>query len=211
MEREYVCKKINENIMLDGNYNKEVWKSGEEAVLCETASGAEPDLSTKVKALWNDEYLYIAFQCQDDEVHCTMKNYNDPLYLEDVVEVFIDDNRDLKTYIEIEVNPFNALLHYGILNDLEGNAHGFAKVAQTVKTAVSFEKERNQWSAEIEIPLKEFVTAPHMPPRSGDAWLVNFYRIDRKENGKDEYSAWSSTGKINFHMPQQFGKLIFAL
>lgn len=44
-----------------------------------------------------------------------MKNYNDLLYLEEVVEVFIDDNEDLKTYMEIEVNPLNALLHYVIL------------------------------------------------------------------------------------------------
>ena len=57
--------------------------------------------------------------------------------------------------------------------------------------------------------MEEFVTASNNPPLSGDCWGINFYRIDRKENKEGEYSAWSATGKIDFHMPKKFGELIF--
>ena len=45
-------------------------------------------------------------------------------------------------------------------------------------------------------------------------WRFNFYRYDRiRENGEEtgniEYSAWSPTGKINFHMPERFGIVTF--
>jgi Carbohydrate-binding family 9 len=131
------------------------------------------------------------------------------LYLEDVVEVFIDDNRDLKTYIEIEVNPLNALLHYYIQNNLVGEIAGFARVNKNVETAVYKPEGKNNWSVEIAIPFSEFVTSKKTPPDSGDVWLVNFYRIDRRNPDEDEYSAWSPTGKIAFHMPEKFGELVF--
>ncbi len=61
---------------------------------------------TKVKLLWDTNYLYVAFECIDDDVICsgTMK-HDDPLYKEDVCEVFLDAVGDGKQYIEIQVNP----------------------------------------------------------------------------------------------------------
>ncbi len=39
---------------------------------------------------------------------------------------------------------------------------------------------------------------------------MNLYRIDRPLDGSDEYTAWQPTGKINYHMPEKFGTLVFA-
>jgi hypothetical protein len=61
---------------------------------------------------------------------------------------------------------------------------------------------------EIAIPWEDFVTAPHLPPLSGDRWRINLYRIDRYQ-GQEELSAWSPTGQPTFHVPGQFGELIF--
>ena len=47
------------------------------------------------------------------------------------------------------------------------------------------------------------------PPKAGDELHMNSYRIDRPKDGRDEYSAWSPTGEVDFHMPQCFGKMIF--
>jgi hypothetical protein len=208
--KSYLCKKISENIILDGNIDKPVWKQAMTAELLETETGAKPRMGTTAKALWSSDYLYIGFECEDDEeMNIQLRNYNQPLYLEDVVEVFIDDNRDLKTYIEIEVNPLNALLHYYIQNNLVGEIAGFARVNKNVETAVYKPEGKNNWSVEIAIPFSEFVTSKKTPPDSGDVWLVNFYRIDRRNPEEDEYSAWSPTGKIAFHMPEKFGELVF--
>jgi Carbohydrate family 9 binding domain-like len=207
--KSYLCKKINENIRIDGILAKPIWDVANEIELMETQYGGKPCQETVVKALWNEDYLYIGFRCNDDEISATMEGYNEPLYLEEVVEVFIDDNRDLKTYTELEVNPLNALLYYLIFNDIQGKFIQFARVNKTVETAVLRIEGSNVWSVEMALPFSEFVTAKNIPPVIGDSWLVNFYRIDRRKNGPDEYSAWSQTDELNFHKPEKFGELVF--
>ena len=64
-------------------------------------------------------------------------------------------------------------------------------------------------SVEMAIPFADMLTAPHIPPRAGDVWRANFYRIDRAEDG-DEYSAWSPTLRRNYHTPERFGALVFS-
>jgi hypothetical protein len=209
MSKQYQCKKIHINIKIDGDLYKEPWRDAKGDFLVETESASEANLSSEFKALWNEKFLYISFKCKDDYIKATMTEYNDKLYEEDVVEVFIDDNNDLKTYLEIEVNPLNAVLHYVINNNLKGKKFLYAKVDETLETATIFYEDIQEWHTEIAIPMEEFTTAANNPPISGDRWGINFYRIDRKENMEDEYSAWSATGKIDFHVPEKFGQLIF--
>ncbi|WP_435788699.1 carbohydrate-binding family 9-like protein [Clostridium sp.] len=212
MLKQYYCRKTQANIEIDGNLNKEPWKKAEVDFLVETQNASEANLKSEFKSLWNENFIYISFKCQDNYIKATMTEYNDKLYEEDVVEVFIDDNKDLKTYLEIEVNPLNAVLHYAINNNLKGRKFAFAKVDKTVETATIYYEDIQEWHTEIAIPMEEFTTAANNPPLPGDCWGINFYRIDRKENKEDEedeYSAWSATGKIDFHMPEKFGELTF--
>ena len=66
------------------------------------------------------------------------------------------------------------------------------------------------WSCEIAIPFKDLLTAPNIPPKAGDVWRMNLYRIDRgRTEAEDEYTAWSPTQKIDYHRPQHFGSLRF--
>jgi hypothetical protein len=207
--KKYYCRKIFEDIQINGDISKKVWQTAGEVSLVETSSADEPRQKTAVKALWNDTYLYFAFKCEDTYINAALTGYNDLIYNEEVVEVFIDDDNDGKTYTEIEVNPLNAVLHYHILNNLKGKFTGFARVDKIVDSAVYRDDSQNIWSVEIRIPLSEFVTARNNPPEPVDEWGINFYRIDRPEDGNDEYSAFSPTGVINFHRPDKFGKLVF--
>lgn len=207
--RQYLCKRIKENIKIDGDLSKLPWKDIEGIGLVETCTGKTPRLETEVKVVWNDDFLYFSFKCQDDFIKATMTEYNDKLYEEDVVEVFIDDNNNLNTYVEIEVNPLNAILHYLVCKNFKNEKFCYAKVEKSILSATEFDNVLGIWNTEISIPMKEFTTAKNNPPIPGDKWNVNFYRIDRPENKEDEYSAWSPTGQINFHMPEKFGELIF--
>lgn len=208
--KEYYCSRIEKGPYIDGNVDKKEWQAAGAVYLVDTVTGCTPRQPTWVKMLWDDQYLYVAFKCTDNCIAASMTKYNDKLYEEEVVEVFIDDDKDGKTYIEIEVNPLNAVLHYCVHNDLKGGKIFFARIDKTVETAVSRDDEKGTWNAEIAIPLTEFVTAEKIPPEKGCSWHMNLYRIDRVKTGNDEYSAWSPTGKINYHMPKKFGKLIFA-
>lgn len=205
----YSCKKINNDIVIDGNLHKPEWEAVEKIELVENVSGGRPRQGTCVGLMWNDRFLYAAFRCRDNYLNATYRGFNDKLYEEEVVEVFIDDNRDYKTYIEIEVNPLNAVLHYAIHNDLKGKILAFARTDQKIETAVFYDQEQEIWNTEMAIPFGELVTGSHIPPKPGDSWFVNLFRIDRPKDGNDEYSAWSPTGKINFHLPEYFGELVF--
>ncbi len=205
----YYCSKIEDDLLLDGNIDKLQWKSAKEILLVDNSTGGKPQQATTAKLLWNDKNLYVCFMCIDTYISATMTGYNDKLYQEEVVEVFIDDNSDLKTYIEIEVNPLNAILHYSIHNDVRGNILAYGRVDQKVKSAVFRDDLNGIWSVELEIPFSEFITAENIPPQKGDKWLINLFRIDRPKDKKEEYISWSPTGKDNFHMPEKFGELIF--
>lgn len=206
---EYICKKINKNLSIDGDLTKKEWQEAEELQLIETVSGDEISFPTTVKLLWSDEFLYAGFQCVEDYVFATKTEYNDKLYEEDVVELFLDDDKDQKTYIEIEVNPLNAVLHYGIHNNLAGKITQYARVDNQVESAVIYNENKNSLAVEFAIPLTEFVTASHIPPEKGDSWFFNAYRINHRRNKTVEYYAGSKTGEINFHKPKCFGTLIF--
>jgi hypothetical protein len=204
----YYCKRI-DGLSIDGNYDKADWSGIDEVSLVNTMTGSQPRLNTKVKAAWNDEFLYVAFSCEDDSINATMTEYNDEIYKEEVIEVFIDDDCDLKTYIEIEVNPLNTLLHYEAHNNLKGNVLLYARKEKKVFNVVLHGEDQKKWSAEIAIPMTEFTAAANIPPKPGDRWLVNFYRIKRPPNGEDEFTAWSPTVVRRYHTPQKFGQLIF--
>lgn len=206
---EYGCVKIDKNLVVDGDLQKPEWKAAEAVALVDTVTGAGVKRKTAVKLLWSGEFLYAGFDCEDDYTCATMTGYNDRLYEEDVVEIFIDDDRDLKTYAEVEVNPLNAVLHYYIHNDLNGRIVQYARVEKTVRSAVIRDGANRGFTVELAIPFSEFVTARNSPPAKGDRWLFNLYRIDRPETGDVEYSAWSPTGLARFHMPESFGELVF--
>jgi hypothetical protein len=206
----YYCRKLKEDFRVDGNIHKAQWSSAEEVMLGSKTTGETPKQGTAVKLVWTDNFLYAAYHCEDNFIYATMTGYNDKIYEEEVVEIFIDDDRDLKTYIEIEVNPLNALLHYCIHNNLKGSIITFARTDKTIQTAVCRDDAKGIWNVEIAIPFSEFYTAPNMPPKPGDKWLMNLYRIDKLQGGGGENTTWSPIGDSHsFHTPRSFGELIF--
>jgi hypothetical protein len=56
--------------------------------------------------------------------------------------------------------------------------------------------------------MEDIVTAPHIPPRSGDRWRMNLYRVEQKP--QPALLAWSPTFKDDFHLPAMFGEIVFS-
>ncbi|MFD0672390.1 carbohydrate-binding family 9-like protein [Cohnella sp. GCM10027633] len=183
------------------------WARIEPIGLADTVTGAAPRLATKVKACWTDRALHIRFDCEDDHVVSTMGRRDDPLYEEDVVEVFLDETGEGRTYLEFEVSPANVLFDAEVTYYAEGSIR-----ADTDWDAVGIETSAGASGAgarfaELRIPFENFRRAPS----GGTAWRWNAYRIDEDRSGVRQYSAWSPTGKVNFHMPGKFGELLFVI
>jgi hypothetical protein len=215
----YDCVWIAEELKIDAFLDEPDWNKAQEVELLLTDTEEKPDNPTRVKLLWNNDYLYISYFCIDPEIWATISERDGDLYTEEVVEAFIDADCDLRTYLELEVNPLNALFDAFVLNakDRDGGICVMRDWnSKGIKHAVKIDGELlnshngadKSWTCEIAVPLKDFYTVPNCPPKPGDVWRFNLYRIDR-EKDKSEYSAWSTTGKIDFHIPQRFGYLKF--
>jgi hypothetical protein len=166
--------------------------------------------------LWDDRYLYVGFHSVDRDVWGTITEHDGPMYDEEVVEVFIDANRDGISYVELEVNPLNvsldlfAINRNGVLCTLfDWEATGWQHAVQIDGSLNQRDGTDRSWTVEMALPLEALMTAPHIPPQHGDVWRANLYRIDRGREG-DEYSAWSPTWAINYHIPARFGEVVFS-
>ncbi len=227
---QYNCVRIDGEIIIDGALTDAAWATAPVVELLRTDTGEKPKQPTAVRLLWNEQYLYVGFLCHDRDIWGTIREHDGPLYNEEVVEVFIDADADLRTYVELEVNPLNALFDAFVLNGKD-RGQGIHVLrdwdSSEMQHAVSIDGKvkldppstrdeaanvpDRSWSCEIAIPFKDLLTAPNIPPKVGDVWRINLYRIDRgKTKEADEYSAWSPTWKIDYHRPQYFGFLRFA-
>ena len=213
---EFVCYRAATPIVVDGKLDDPSWLKATCIDLVLADSGENPRQKTRARVLWDDEYLYVAFYCEDSDIWGVTTERDKDIYNQEVVEVFLDPDRDNYTYIEIEVSPLNAVLDLFMLN--RGGRHRglWDWDSDGLLTAVVVDGDPSQrgtedrsWTVEMAIPMSDCCTAPNLPPEPGDVWHMNLYRIDRAEWG-DEYTAWSPPRRLNYHTPERFGRLVFS-
>lgn len=194
----------------------------------QSSTESQPLQRTKVACAWSPTHLHVAFHCDDGDVWGTHERRDDPLYDEEVVEVFLSPTGDVRRYYEFELSPrnvvFDAAVHSPDLHRRTmtvGTAWDCAGLETAVATPgpvhpmppadrpAGRTEPQGWWLGEFHIP---FAGLGVSSPRPGDAWRVNFYRIDRPgPPAHAEFSAWSPTGETpaNFHVPDRFGRLVF--
>ena len=134
---------------------------------------------TEAALVWDDTYLYFAFACGDLEAWATMKNRDDRIWNEEVVEVFLDPDGDARNYAELEVSPENVVVDLMIAAPRTGAAEEALRWdIEGLKTAVG--RHKAGWVVEIAIPWASLGrSGATQAPRSGDRWRVGLYRIER--------------------------------
>ena len=221
--KSYTITRADGIISIDGKLNENAWKNASEAILTETNTGKEVPQKSTVKLLWDNTYLYFAFYCEDTDAWATLTNFDDPIWGEEVVEIFIDPEDKEHTYYEIEVSPINNVVDLFILN--KGQAHkgrytgwkdwnmkGFRSGVFVEGDGKKEGTNDRYWTVEMAVPFDEIWTADNRPPQDGDMWRINCYRIERgdSKNRKDDwYAAFNPTKRPSFHTPWQFGKFYF--
>ncbi len=165
-------------------------------------------MATRFRLCWDGDYLYLIFRCEDPEVVATMTERDQPLYDEEVVELFIAPGDDPHRYFEFELSPNNVVFDAKVANP-SGRTSMHVDVGwdcQGLKTAVDLADD--YWTAEMSIPLAELTGGRAV--MAGESWWVNLYRIERRP--QEEYYAWASTFRepADFHCPECFGHLVFA-
>jgi hypothetical protein len=147
-----------------------------------------------------------------------MSGHDDPIYKEEVVELFLCPSGDLRHYFELEISPRNVLFdakvfspelqRRSMLVQTEWHAPGLRSAVGVSGTIEDPSDVDVGWIVEVALPFADLGLAG--PPSPGTRWRANFYRIERGE--VDEFTCWSPTLKepADFHVPERFGTIEFA-
>jgi hypothetical protein len=179
---------------------------------------------TSFAALWNPRGLAIRFDVCDEDAWHTMTRRDDPIWEEEVVEIFLDPTRTGRGYAELEISPINVVtdlvIHEttpALVNDLRWNWMG---LESTVIPGSCEGMRAGSWVALAWLPWAGLATvsaeAPALlPPASGDTWHFNVFRIKRPGGPaapeRDAvYAAWSAPDGPTFHAPGSFRPFRFA-
>jgi len=216
----YVVKRAANPVLIDGHLDEPEWKAGEPIKLAAYNEGLSLKQETTAKLLWDDDYLYISFLCEDSNIWYSLVHRDEFLWVEEVVEVYLNPDGDRETYLELQVNPVGTLFDGYILKRDGRRDLLLAWNSQDLRRAVVVQGTLNDssdtdrgWSVEMAVPLKDLPTGPNNPPKPGDKWRINLYRIDRPQQGKFdpfEYSAWSPVSGDSFHDPDRFAEIEFS-
>ncbi len=179
-----------------------------EALRRATDDGA-PRLATSVAAYYDDDALTLVFRAADDEVAATYLGHDEPLWQEDVIEVFVAPNGSTP-YFEIEVNPLGTTFDARI-DSPDG-------IRATMTTDLSwtctdlFAALRRDDKRDLHVVIRLPFASLGVTPNEGDEWRANFFRIDRSAAHGDDFSAWHPTMRnpADFHVTAAFGTLRFS-
>jgi hypothetical protein len=178
---------------------------------------------TRFAAQWSDEGLFLRFDADDDAPWHTMTKRDDHLWDEEVVEIFLDPARSGRDYAELEISPANVVCDVRMVApwpnkqmDLAWNFEGLVTQVRTNKDSAG---RTTSWTATAFVPWAAFRSLPStkavaLPPRAGDAWRFNVFRIKRPGGPnapeKDAVeAAWSKPPVESFHVPDVFRDLLF--
>ncbi len=184
----YRCRRTAGPIIIDGDIGDAAWK---DAVWIDLAPAEPPSpewkgLRTKAAALFDDRFMYVAWECEDGEIVSSLKKRDDPIWSEDCVEFFLSQNADDRIYFEFEVSPDGVLFDALVIRGAEGERHAVLSW-NPPKAAAAGRRVPGGYTVELAVPLSETFPGRPVPPWHGDRWRGNFYRIDCNKDGAFDY------------------------
>ncbi len=204
--------------VIDGRADEAVWRRT--AVITEfgqawAAGAPRVREQTRVRLLWDREWLYFFAELDDAEVTADVREHDGPLWENDVFEIFLKPSADHPGYFEFEVNPFGAVLDAFFPGPesrkdrtqlRRGEFHLEVKVV--VRGTLNDARDRDGgWSVEGRIPWSD-LNAAGGRPAPGETWAVNLARV----NGTGAATVLSSAASLtqpSFHRTDEYAALRF--
>lgn len=213
----YEVRRAAGRVQVDGKLDDAAWKTANTLTFqfpWEQQTGAKQ--KTTARLLWDDEYFYIGYDCEDSDIAAVFEKRDDPTYRDDAVEIFINPNpAQLDFYYGMEMNARAVLYDYFyvfpklLLKRLDFTG---VQLATHIRGTLNMRGDKDQgWSLEVAIPWENFQEiAKKTPPEPGSVWMANLNRWDGVEPDR-RLSQWSDSGmdRPNPHQPARFGQLVF--
>jgi len=164
--KHYVVSKTIETIEINGIENETSWKKANYTDNFIDIEGIKvPKQKTNVKMLWDNNFLYVFAKLYETHIWGDITERDKVIYHNNDFEVFINPNKNVFNYGEIEINALGTEWDL-FLNKpyrLKGKADSSWNI-KGLKSSVFIEGTINNpkdidnyWTVEIAIPLKEIL------------------------------------------------------
>ena len=188
-----------------------------------SVGGQNIKAETRVGVKYDSLYLYVHFECRNnprmDQNFYTTDN--SAMFNQEIFELFISQGPvSAEKYLEIELNPNNALFLGKVTNRLKTDGYFNVERLNTKASGVKHKVKKDQltdaWIGELQIPF-DLINSSNV--NSNKVFRLNFYRIISMEDHFEPewkvspenaiFGCWSSTmtKKPQFHVPDRFGFL----
>lgn len=192
-----ISKCSNSIIKVDGVLNEPIWETCQLAsnfVEIEPGDNTVAAVNTEVKMTYDDNYLYVAFICYDDNISKLRANLTDrdKMFSDDFVGIILDTYNDNKQAYEIFLNP------YGIQGDAI-----WTKQGEEMNFDMLFDSEakiyKDKWIVELAIPFNSL----RFPDKDEQNWGVHLFRTRPRES-RTQFS-WANISRDNSEFLGQSG------
>ena len=194
----YPCRPAHKPVAVRTAWDDPAWQGAPVAggfVVHPGASGPA-DPPTHFRARHDAQALYLSVLCYEPDLSTIVtrhKRHDDPVYMDDSVELFVDPKHDHRTYWQLIANAAGAR-YDSIRQDPSWSGPWQAHAGRC----------QRGWSLAVTIPFNS-LGAP--PPAEGTAWGFNCCR-NRWKGRQCTWSQWAETAG-GFHAPNDFGHLLF--
>lgn len=221
----YKVSRASEPITVDGKMDEESWKNAEVQLFNYFYRGDRPveKQNSKFRMLWDDENLYLFYECEDTSLTAREKNFDARPYLDDCAEFFCVPVPDsLYMHFGFEINITKSAYDYIVLWRYYNNRTIFIrgynpvyKVEVTYEGTINNDKDKDKiWRMEFAIPFAVFSDFQNIyRPKTSVRWAFQAVRQDRNFVD-DRFRSTSTLFPIydirkDVHQPSRFGLLEF--
>ena len=233
--RSYVIYRKTAEIKIDGDINEKAWQDADwldRFIDHQAPYSPPPWKTTRIKIVYDDDYIYVAAQLQEENVWGHLTKRDSVAYFDNDFEVFLDPTADGVNYFEFELNPLNMMFdmwhevdnHRGAYADPVFDSKGLRSVVKVHGTLNYHYDIDKDWTVEMKIPLKELKQwnpDMHYPIRRGDIWRINSSRVQYMHSYTQLFpylvpylpcEDWvlNPTDTGDLHVPELWAKAIFS-
>ncbi|NCO33483.1 MAG: hypothetical protein AUJ92_11285 [Armatimonadetes bacterium CG2_30_59_28] len=164
-------------------------------------SGAAEQMEVRIG--YDGEALYLGITCWESKMDrvsaeyiAAAENRDADIFRDDSVEIFLQPTPG--PYWHFAVNALGAIF------DARGAtaANDDSRINPNWQAAAT--RRSNRWTAEVAIPFNSIMPES---PQANDAWGFN---IGRNEKPHGELSTWAPLSERTFHLPNDFGRIVFS-
>ena len=204
----YLCSKTTEPIVIDGKLDEGIWSKVPRITLFHLyKKNPETMPETTVRMVWDDRFLYVAFECADTDIWSFSEEKDDlRLYLGDVAEIFFKPNPASTFHYEFVSAPNGTTFDAAFPSRGAGAEFRFARWDSgfQVKTHINgtddnWKDTDTSYTVEMAIPFAAFSDSGVSAP--SDGWTFGVCRYDYSTS-RDQpclMMTMEDTGPTGFH------------